>query len=568
MTDGPFYQHVHAAGTQLFPDGSVSPRYAFMHALYHEVFYGRLAPGRRARLHRRIGARLEALYAERSSSVASELAHHFEAGADWPRAVKHLRLVAEIAGRRYAHREAVAIVQHALALVSHLPEAERGVAETEILEKLAAMYLVSFDRRTLETYEALAARAAHYGLLAVEVRALIDMAYPLSWISSERSLEVLERALRLSAAQGAPLLRARTRASCFFWRIEAGGWNPRHAEECQKALAEIRQAGDRRVLALHLIDYSFIQCTSSAYRDAHRSVVESLVILFEGGEENPYLSLAYHRHQFIVPRSLLFVGEWGEALHEIDAGLTMAEKNGDAYRMQRFRLYRAWVHFHAMDFAGALALCESVLPFVGDPGRIAALRSRGDLVLTGSAEVGLGNYERALEYLWTAREDMERQIGIFDWYWRMPLELGLTELWLAKGDLPQARLQAERVLEVTLGTAERTWQALAWDANARVALAERDLQRAQAYIAEALTTMEGFEVPLAAWRVHATAAELYEHTGNSDVAAHYRARSRATILQLAHSLPVEEPLRNTFLSAPCVSKVLGDTGHGVDMDFC
>ena len=393
-------QIVHAAGTQLFPDGSVSPCYAFMHALYREVFYGRLAPGRRARLHRRIGVRLEALYAEQSSSVASELAHHFEAGADWPRAVKHLRLVADTAGRRYAHQEAVAILQHALALVSHLPEAERGVAETEILEKLAAMYLVSFDRRTLETYEALAARAAHYGLLAVEVRALIDMAYPLSWISAERSLEVLERALRLSAAQGDPLLRARTRASCFFWRIEAGGWNPRHAEECQKALAEIRRAGDRRVLALHLIDYSFIQCTSSAYRDAHRSAVESLVILFEGGEENPYLSLAYHRHQFIVPRSLLFLGEWGEALHEIDAGLTMAEKNGDSYRMQRFRLYRAWGHFHCGKNAHRLPRphfpCRSIMHVVRKSREIREMRriipTRDQLVGGSGPVIAVGDH--------------------------------------------------------------------------------------------------------------------------------------------------------------------------------
>jgi hypothetical protein len=81
-------------------------------------------------------------------------------------------------------------------------------------------------------------------------------------------------------------------------------------------------------------------------------------------------------------------------------------------------------------------------------------------------------------------------------------------------------------------------------------------------------TMEGFEVPLAAWRVHATAAELYEHTGNSGAADHHRDLSRTTILQLAQSLPVEEPLRDTFLSAPFVCKVLGDTGHVVDMDFC
>ena len=70
--------------------------------------------------------------------------------------------------------------------------------------------------------------------------------------------------------------------------------------------------------------------------------------------------------------------------------------------------------------------------------------------------------------------------------------------------------------------------------------------------------MKGFEVPLAAWRVHATAAALYKRMGKSDVAEQHRALSRATILQLANSLPADEPLRSTFLSAPAVVQVLGE----------
>src|SRR5260370_26852904 len=58
-------------------------------------------------LHRRIGERLEALFAERLSDVAPELALHFEEGSDWSRAVRYLRLMAETAGRRYAPREGV-----------------------------------------------------------------------------------------------------------------------------------------------------------------------------------------------------------------------------------------------------------------------------------------------------------------------------------------------------------------------------------------------------------------------------------------------------------------------------
>ena len=106
-------QHlVRAAGVQSFPDGSVSPRYVFVHALYREVCYGRQALGRRATLHRRLGAHLEGLFATQLEDVAAELAHHFEAGAESARAIQYLQLTADTAGRRYAYREAATTLQH------------------------------------------------------------------------------------------------------------------------------------------------------------------------------------------------------------------------------------------------------------------------------------------------------------------------------------------------------------------------------------------------------------------------------------------------------------------------
>jgi hypothetical protein len=129
---------------------------------------------------------------------------------------------------------------------------------------------------------------------------------------------------------------------------------------------------------------------------------------------------------------------------------------------------------------------------------------------------------------------------------------------LAEGNLTEARLQAERFLSVTLTTAERTWQVLAWEANARVALAELDAPRAQECIAKASSTMEGFEVPLASWRVHASAFEFCRNAGDRASAERHRALSRETILKLANSLPAEEPLRHIFLASPMVRRILGD----------
>src|SRR5437867_4527115 len=179
--------HILLSGTlEELPDGTVSAFYEFAHTLYREVLYSRIAPGRRARLHRQAAEWAEVRFSERLNEAAPFLAHHFEHGFDWARAVRYLQIAADTAGRRYAPREATALLQHALQLCAKLPEGERATSETGILERLAAMYVVSVDARAVETCYTLAARAAAYGLIDLEVKALIDMAYPLSWVDRER----------------------------------------------------------------------------------------------------------------------------------------------------------------------------------------------------------------------------------------------------------------------------------------------------------------------------------------------------------------------------------------------
>jgi hypothetical protein len=232
-------------------------------------------------------------------------------------------------------------------------------------------------------------------------------------------------------------------------------------------------------------------------------------------------------------------------------------------------LHRAWVNLHALDFAGVLAICNPILRLIRDP----TPHPKPDhptpypavilmcLFLTGAAETAVGKYESAVEHLLAVRAIMDRSAVIFVWLWRMPIESALAEVWLAKGDLTRARPQAERSLKIALATAEHTWQALAWELNARVAMAELDLTRAQNCTANGLCAMEGFEVPLAAWRVHATAAEIYRRMKSRELEERHLALSRETVMKLANSLPAEEPLRQTFLSAPMVRKIFaeGDT---------
>jgi len=536
---------VRAAGGAQTPAGVVSDRSEFVHALYRDVLYHRQPPLRRRQLHKRLGERVEALYSQQLSEVASELVYHFEECADWPRTVKYLQLAADAVERRCGHSEAIELLGRALEITSNLPAERRPLTEMEILEKLARILYLTVDPPAANLYEALAARAAQCGAIDVEVRAVVEMARLCSWSDSRRALELLDRAEQINARQTDPLARANACIMCMSWRLLNGGRRSSDASEARHLMLELREAG--RVTGPLLIWYSRLQSVCSQYRESQRCALEGLARLTEGSSVNPCANMEEITAANLLIESHIFLGEWGEALRVIEATIAELTKNANDTYAHNFRFRSAELSVFAMDYGGALAICESAYRALGKAIIPPAHRFR--LTLVGAAEVALGLHDQALEHLSQVRDEMDRRRLIYDDYCRFFLESALTELWLARRDLQQASTQSQCFLEFALGAEERTWQALAWDANARVAMAQGDLTRATQCVGKALTTMEGSEVPLADWRVHATAAALNDRLGNSDSARHYRELSRATIHRIADSLTADQPLRVSFLSA-------------------
>lgn len=110
------------AGTEEWPDGTVTPRYAFRHDFYREVLYGRLPPTRAMHLHRRIGLRLETGYGANAADHAAELAAHFRRGRKATRAIRYGRIAAERALRRGAHGEALAHLDESAAALPRVDD--------------------------------------------------------------------------------------------------------------------------------------------------------------------------------------------------------------------------------------------------------------------------------------------------------------------------------------------------------------------------------------------------------------------------------------------------------------
>jgi DNA-binding SARP family transcriptional activator/type II secretory pathway predicted ATPase ExeA/tetratricopeptide (TPR) repeat protein len=126
-------QFVVSAGPAEWPDGTVSEAFRFAHDLYPDVLYARIPVGRRARLHHRIGARLEDGYPDDRAPVATELAGHFVNARDTGRAMAYLELAAMQALGRNAPRDALPNLQAALEEASRLvDEGERARSELRI----------------------------------------------------------------------------------------------------------------------------------------------------------------------------------------------------------------------------------------------------------------------------------------------------------------------------------------------------------------------------------------------------------------------------------------------------
>jgi len=541
----------------ILPNSELARTYQFNHAVYRQVLYDRQGLVRRARLHLAVGERLEEIYPpDQRRELSSELARHFALGNEWKRALAYLRLALRTAQRRCAHRDALAILDQATEMAAILPADARIPAEIEILERRATIYRSAHDARALETFTRLAEKAAQYGDVDTEVRALLGCAHAASWYDLKHSMMVLNQALDLSARQVDSTSRDVARISIYVRRIWVAGWNEFDVRACEEAVESLKGRGDRLATARALINFNMIRMISTRYREAHDSFKENYELLLDGADEltesdGARVMRMYHVG---VPWSLGFLGEFGEALAKYEAGIVAFERNEDHSAAQALRIYRGVLRFFAKDYSGVLEAGEPVAShvigkreYIGpEISRILPFEHRMALIFCGLAYVELGDLVAAHEYLAATERAMELQAVHLDWYWRLPLEWGMVNLLIATADNAGAQVRAERYVMLAEATDERMWQSLAWETRARVALAQGVPAEAVEYIVRAQAASKAFETPLADWRVHDTAAVAYTAIGDRRQARIHAQASVAVRKRIARTLPEGHSLRLTL----------------------
>ena len=305
--------------------------YRFSHDLVRQTLYEELSRVRRARLHGRVGAALEALGAGGRDAPWSELAHHFvlaaAGGGDPHRAVEYSVRAAEEATASLAYEEAVAQYERALAVLDAGPdpsaeqrcrlllglgdarwragdvtgarrafldaaETARGLPSPELL----AEAVLGFGGGLLRAWHATrgafgdrpgrllaeALEAVGPGDSALRVRLLGLLAEELYFTANDSRREQLSReAVDMARRLGDPGSLALALCSrCL------AVWGPDHLDERLDGSAEIirlaQQLGDRQLLAIGR-QYLFVaqvergdMAAAAATLDAYERLVEEL----------------------------------------------------------------------------------------------------------------------------------------------------------------------------------------------------------------------------------------------------------------------------------------------------
>ncbi|MGE0821645.1 MAG: AAA family ATPase [Candidatus Binatia bacterium] len=137
-------QFLRQAGVSEWPDGTVTGRYGFAHAVYQSLWQERVTAGRWKQYHFRIGERKERSYGERAREIATELALHFEQGREYHKAIHYLQQAAQAALLRSTNGEAVQLLTKGLELLDTLSDTpERSQREISLRMALGTALMAS-----------------------------------------------------------------------------------------------------------------------------------------------------------------------------------------------------------------------------------------------------------------------------------------------------------------------------------------------------------------------------------------------------------------------------------------
>jgi tetratricopeptide (TPR) repeat protein len=386
----------------LVEEASAIGRYRFAHPLIREAIYDNVSLTRRALTHRRIGAAIESVYADRLSEHAGALARHFHAAGDSEKAFEFHNLAAAEAERGHAGETAFEHLTGAIAageLLGRTPESDSVMRDLYRRRAWSGQFYGTAEIVQRDYQIALdGARAGGDG--ALEMRLLNELGTTYHVRNSTQSATFLEQSLELAEELGdeAGQVNALNRLSLLY----GNQLDVARAERLGQRASTLARRGNDEWARLHALDALKFVALIVADIDRLEELTAELALALRSQdalwylqwtlEESAFASIARHR--------------FPEAATRIDEALAISKRIGDAFSRGLILTMRCRLEQARGDYASAIAAGEEAMQLTTDSknrvwlgwmaGRLAAVMS------------DLRAWARALELLETACEAARR----------------------------------------------------------------------------------------------------------------------------------------------------------------
>ena len=522
---------------ELIYEKAAHPELAFMfkHALTHDVAYESVLVQRRKALHRLVGTAIEELYAERLAEHYEALAHHFERGEDWERALLYHERAGDKAADAYANQSAIAHYREALAIAERLGERVSAEQHLRLEERLAAVHFcVSDFRAAAEAWR----RAAGAGEPRARARNLARASFSLVWSHDYDEAEAVARAAVALARQCgdvAPEAIARVGQAL----SEAVRKGPRADPEIgAEPLRLAERSGDGEAFIHAASQRALFLEMGGAYREAIALCEQAQER--SRGQRTSFLTIY---PAWALGLSLACLGRYGEGLCALREALDRCDRVGERALQARllntlgwcyaeFDCHEAAAEYNRRGEAMGREMVELDL-VAGAP----ELHANAAINLANN-HTALGESDAALEILAPIQAALDEP-GDPWMRWRYALHArdGLARAALARGVLERALALADEELEGARfhGLPKIVARALELRGRALVAMDRRD--EAGAALGEALEIARRIGYPPVVWRSLSLLGELARRAGRRGEAARGAGEARALVERLAGSLP-------------------------------
>lgn len=528
------------------------PAYIFKHAVIQDVAYNSLLIRRRKELHKAVAEAIEELYTDRLTEHYEELAHHYEKGEAWEKALEYLVKAGQKAQQAYANREALDSYNRVLATCERLgKKLDPSVLLTIYAGKGAVHFVLSEFLPSIEAYQCLLEVARQIEDREKEAGALygISAAFGLAH-ELEKALEYAERAKALASEIGATNILASSMNVIGLVHSTAGRLGEA-AHLWGEALKISREAGNKDAEGFNLTMLGQLHNWKGEYEQALHLHEQTYTI---GHMHNLQDALL----QFIWARGVAYCGkgEYEQALASLQEVFEKSERLGDKYFKCRILNTFGWVYGELYNLESAIRYNREGVELsytIGDP----------EIIRNAEANLGdnylfLGDIDQAQQYLEKAYRDSQQRgkWGEESMKWRYLQHCchSLGELWLTKGDAEKALKFAEECLQLAEPTESRKNIVKGWRLQGQAFCMQGRLTEAEAMLQKALSLAKEVGNPPQLWKTYQALGELYEKQGATDQARLAYTSALEVIEGVASRLQDQE-IKHIFLSARPVQEL-------------